>query len=46
MNPSTQHRPRPNRLERYRPVVMCPQTWEVLLRDDHPLGALLDFNRG
>jgi hypothetical protein len=46
MTPSTQARPRPNRLERYRPVTMTPSTWPHLLRDDHPLGAVLDFGRG
>lgn len=40
------NRPQPSRLERYRPVVLCPATWATLLRDDHPLGAWLDFGRG
>lgn len=44
--PSTQTRPRPNRLEAFRPLVLTPSTWPQLLRDDHPLGAVLDFGRG
>lgn len=46
MNPSTQHRPRKNRLEAFRPLVLTPSTWESLLRDDHPVGNVLDFGRG
>ena len=43
--PSTQARPRP-KLEAFRPVRLTPQSWPQLLRDDHPLGAVLDFGRG
>jgi hypothetical protein len=35
-----------SKLESYRPLVLCPQNWAVLLQDDHPLGAVLDFGRG
>ena len=44
--PSTQTRPRPSRLDSYRPVTLTPQNWAVLLKDDHPLGGILDFRRG
>ena len=44
--PSTQARPRGQRLEQYRPLVLCPQNWAVLLKDDHPVGNILDFGRG
>ena len=44
--PSTQARPRPSRLEAFRPVTLTPSTWPQLLRDDHPLAAVLDFGRG
>ncbi len=37
---------RNSKLESYRPVVLCPQNWALLLRDDHALGGVLDFRRG
>lgn len=39
-------RDRNSKLETYRPVVLCPQNWVLLLRDDHALGGVLDFRRG
>jgi len=44
--PSTQARPRPSRLEQYRPLVLTPSTWPTLLRDTTPVGGWLDFGRG
>jgi hypothetical protein len=47
MTPSTYTKPpKPSRLEAFRPVRLTPQSWPQLLRDDHPLGAVLDFGRG
>jgi hypothetical protein len=38
-------RDRDSKLEKYRPLVLCPQNWEML-RDDHPpLGGWLDVGR-
>ena len=39
-------RDRGSKLEKFIPVALTPQNWAVLLRDDHPLGAVLDFGRG
>ena len=39
-------RDRDSKLETYRPLVLTPSTWPTLLRDDHPLGAVLDVGRG
>jgi len=39
-------RDRGSKLESFKPLVLCPQNWPQLLRDDHPLGAVLDFGRG
>lgn len=44
--PSTQTRPRPSRLEAFRPLVLTPQNWPLLLRDTTPVGGWLDFGRG
>jgi hypothetical protein len=44
--PSTQARPRPSRLETFRPITLKPSTWPTLLRDDHPVGNILGFGRG
>lgn len=44
--PSTKTRPRPSRLEAFRPLVLTPSTWPTLLRDDHPVGNILGFGRG
>jgi len=46
MTPSTQARPRPSRLEKFRPITMTPSTWPQLLRDTTPVGGWLDFGRG
>ncbi len=35
-----------SKLENFKPLVLTPSTWPQLLRDDHPLGAVLDFGRG
>ncbi len=37
---------RPRKLESFRPLVLNPQNWAVLLRDDHPVGGILDRGRG
>jgi hypothetical protein len=34
-----------SRIERFRPLVLNPQTWPHLLRDETPVGAVLDFER-
>jgi hypothetical protein len=34
-----------SRIERFRPVVLCPANWGDLLRDATPVGAVLDFER-
>jgi len=39
-------RDRGSKLEKFIPVALTPQNWEVLLRDDSPLGGILDFRRG
>ena len=39
-------RDRGSKLEKFIPVALTPQNWEVLLRDDHALGGVLDFRRG
>jgi hypothetical protein len=44
--PAPPPRDRDSKLETYRPLVLCPQNWAVLLQGDHPLGAVLDFGRG
>ena len=38
-------RDRDSRIERFRPVVLCPANWALLLRDETPVGAVLDFER-
>jgi hypothetical protein len=34
-----------SRIERFRPVVLNPQTWPHLLRDETPVGCWLDVGR-
>jgi hypothetical protein len=34
-----------SKLESFKPLLLCPQNWAVLLQDDHPVGRLLDFGR-
>lgn len=38
-------RDRGSKLESFKPLVLCPQNWTGLLRDDHALGGILDFRR-
>ena len=40
--PSTQTRPRPSRLDGFKPLILSLANWASLRRDDHPLGAMLD----
>jgi hypothetical protein len=39
-------RDRASKLESYRPLALCPQNWAVLLRDETPVGSVLDFGQG
>jgi hypothetical protein len=39
-------RDRASKLETYRPLVLAPATWPTVLRDETPLGGLLDRGRG
>ncbi len=43
--PTTQARPRGQRLEDFRPLVLTPSTWPKLLRDTTPVGNWLDVGR-
>jgi hypothetical protein len=39
-------RDRCSKLETYRPLVLAPATWPTVLRDETPLGSILDRGRG